>query len=230
MTTKKKIVITTAIVLVLTATGLVVASKMRKKSEADSGGSTTSNTISIPGQVYNGLTISQTRALQGKLNSFIQSGALGCVLGWLEGNAPTNYEFRTEASGKVYYRYMFEGKQRGWFLYQQGSPDIAKQAYAAWVAAGKPDAQGGGYPASSITNAISNAVVPTVAALSTFRNTIQSNLTNGSLAVDGVYGKNTMAVVKALQIYLNATKKSGLQIDGKYGKSTDAATGWHILT
>ncbi len=223
MQTKTKIIIAAGVVLVLVGTGLAVASSRRKKQQQSSvPGSQQQNTvISIPGQVYNGLTISQTKALQQKLNSFISSGKLGRVLGWLEGNAPTNYEFKTE-NGSVYYRYMFEGKQRGWFKYSSASPDVAKQAYNAWMSSGMNNAAKAGAKVLNVITAASSA-------LATFQNTINRNLSNGSLAVDGVYGANTKAVVAALQVYLNATKKLNLTVDGLYGKNTDNATGWRII-
>ena len=94
-----------------------------------------------------------------------------------------------------------------------------------------------------IKSGVSNLIFPSVSALSVaassitssnalenMKTTIAPNLTNGSLVVDGKYGKNTKAVVSALQIYLNAVKGSNLTVDGKYGKNTDAATGWHICS
>ena len=81
-------------------------------------------------------------------------------------------------------------------------------------------------PGVAISNAIDDSKHK--AAIEQFRTEIQPALKNGKLAVDGLYGNNTMAVVKALQIYLNGVKNAGLIVDGKYGTKTDSATGWGI--
>lgn len=48
------------------------------------------------------------------------------------------------------------------------------------------------------------------------------------LKEDGIYGKNTMAAVKALQEFLNKNGAS-LVVDGKYGKNTEKSAGWSAL-
>lgn len=48
------------------------------------------------------------------------------------------------------------------------------------------------------------------------------------LQEDGIYGKNTMAAVKALQTFLNKNGAS-LVVDGKYGSKTEKSAGWSAL-
>ncbi len=76
--------------------------------------------------------------------------------------------------------------------------------------------------AKSVVSTITNGAV----GLQEFKTEIASIM---PLKEDGIYGKNTMAAVKALQTYLNANG-ANLTVDGKYGKNSDSATGWGVMS
>ena len=228
---------------------VIIVNKKKKKKEEDAkkqdsnGGSTSKKTSN--GVLYSGINKEQTKALQQKLNAFIASGALGQVmeLFGLEGGSPQEFIFKTDLNDKPYYRHRYAGATiwSSWCNWWTGyANDGSNTAYARWIKDGKPEGviypEDGGDPkienpakSENSDTATSNETKTSGgSAIEVFKNSITNALTNGALVVDGAYGKNTMAVVSALQIYLNATKKSGLTVDGKYGPKTDAATGWGI--
>lgn len=225
----------------------IIVVKNKKKKESESKETESSTKKISNGVLYTGITSAQTKTLQAKLNDFIGSGALGQVAELFGIGAVTAWEyvFTQEKSGNVSYafRSVTDGKASAWSEWKDYGWGITcsnacSRAKKAWDAAGNPEGviyDGNGEasvenPAASTSkDVVSNTTqAATGSALDVFKTSIQKSLTNGALKVDGAYGKNTMAVVSALQIYLNATKKSGLTVDGKYGPKTDAATGWGI--
>ena len=239
-------------VLVLGGTGtfLYFNNKKKKDAEKEDESSETKKTYSN-GILYYGINADQTRALQTKLNEFIQSGKLGDVMGILGQLGETvssnttlrEFIFVANANDTISYRYRSNSSKpwSSWCRYLSWCPnDGGNKAYERWVQDGKP--VGVAYPISggdgimdntttAAATTTSNTVdvpISTGNAIEQFKAAIQPSLTNNALKVDGAYGKNTMAVVAALQLYLNATKNAGLQVDGKYGPKTDAATGWGL--
>ena len=228
---------------------MYVSKKKKKKKEEEQQQTAiqeTSQSGGGNGILYTGLTQAQTRKLQEKLNDFISQGGLGYIIGLLGAVGEFQYTFVRNQDGTAAYKWRYvqgdsvpSWDKKEWCSYWGWAyNDGSGTAYEKWVADGEPSgrvynksgdviSQADATITTSPTSTNSNSDTKSEA-ISKFMDAIQPSLTAGKLKVDGAYGKNTMAVVTALQVYLNSQTGANLQVDGKYGKQTDAKTGWGI--